>query len=206
MPVTEPAASPRRRIALVLAAHSAAPGAPPGVDPARFALTCLADTYEVLADLQEVTAGIVGEGDDIDEMLWPRDLRPAVGDGSVRGLADRLSSEADELVLVPGDIPDLPGLVLAKVFKALNRADACVAPARNGSGCVAVGVRLPWPGWLPDGLDLDDDPTEHLQELAPRRTSFSVGPDWHRMCTSDAVNRLDPRLEGWEETRLLLSG
>ena len=197
---------PRRRVALALAAHSAAPGSPPGVDPVRFARACLADSYEVLADLQEVRGGIVGEGDAIADLLWPRDLRPDVGDGSLRGLAQQLSGEADELVVVPGDVPDLPGLVLAKVFKALDRADACVAPARNGTGCVAIGVRVPWPAWLPDGLDLDDDPTEQLQTLAPRRRSFASGPDWHRMCTGDAVNRLDPRLEGWEETRLLLSG
>jgi hypothetical protein len=197
-----------RRVALVLADHSAAAGSPPGIDRAAFAAACLADSYEVLADLVEVQAGIVGAGPEITELLWPGDLQVAaeltVAD-LVGGLADRF----DEIVLVPADVPDLPGLVIAKVFKALQRADVCVAPERNdGGGCVAVGVRSPWPAWLPTGidLDLDSDPRPGLMAAAPHRSRVAVGPDWHRMRTAAAIQRLDPGLEGWEMTRSLLSG
>jgi hypothetical protein len=31
-------------------------------------------------------------------------------------------------------------------------------------------------------------------------------PGWHRMRSPESVHRLDPRLEGWDNVRLLLSG
>ena len=113
----------------------------------------------------------------------------------------------DELVLVPGDAPDLPGLVLAKVFKVLHRTDVVVAPERGGPGCVALGLRLPLAPWLQDQpLDLDDDPYARLLRLAPSRAAASRAPDWHRLRTPESRRRLDPRLEGWDETRAVLAG
>lgn len=190
-----------RRVAVVLARYSAATGCPPGIDPAAFARSCLADTYEVLADLVGVTAGIVGPPDTQD-LLWGdglwRDEQP------VLELAASLAGDFDELVCVPADVPDLPGLVLAKMFKVLHRVDLTVAPARNGPGCVAVGLALPAATWIPEP-DLDG-PLDALAAAAPTRNRCVLSPDWHRLQTADAVNRLDPRLEGWEETRALLSG
>ena len=49
-----------RRVALVLARFSAAAATPPGIDPDTFATACLADAYEVLADLVDVGSGIAG--------------------------------------------------------------------------------------------------------------------------------------------------
>ncbi len=197
-----------RRLALVLADRSAARATPPGVDPAAFAAACLADSYEVLADLVGVAAGIVGDGDGFDDLLWPGDRR-LPGHRTLRTLAAELGDDVDEVVFVPADVPDLPGLVIAKVFKALQRADVCVAPERGpDGGCVALGVRMPWPEWLPTDLqlDLDSDPRETLWSVAPRRSLVAAGPDWHRMRTPTSIQRLDPGLEGWEMTRSLLSG
>lgn len=191
-----------RRLVLVLARYSAAPAAPPGIDPAAFAAAALADTYEVLADLVGVRAGIVGP-QAAAELLWPGDL--CWPDAPLRALADQASADFDELVLVPADVPDLPGLVLAKLFKVLHRVDAAVAPERGGSGAAAVGFHLPLADWVPE-VDLDDDPYGRLQQAAPRRSCCVTGPDWHRLRTPTAVHRLDPGLEGWEETRALLSG
>ena len=200
---TEPAPA-RRRVALVLARHHAAAAAPGGVDPAALAAAALADSYEVVADLVEVTSGIAG-GPGTADLLWPGDM--ALPDLPVTELARRLAPEADELVLVPADVPDLPALVLAKLFKVLHRTDLAVAPERGGSGCAALGLRLPLAPWLDDVvLDLDADPTEQLRALAPTRSAVQRTPDWHRLRTPDALRRLDPRLEGWEETRLLLAG
>ena len=42
--------------------------------------------------------------------------------------------EFDELVIIPADAPDLPGLVLAKLFKVLHRVDLAVAPRARWSG------------------------------------------------------------------------
>lgn len=203
---TEPIAP--RRLALAVAGHSAAPGSPPGVDPSAFAAACLADSYEVLADLVGIRAGIVGDAAEVEDLLWPGDLRLDAA-RPLRDLVDAAAEDFDEVVLVPADVPDLPGLVIAKVFKALQRADVCVAPERgDGGGLVALGLRAPWPAWLPGELplDLDGDPREALSALAPHRNVVAVGPDWHRMRTPGSIRRLDPGLEGWEMTRALLSG
>ena len=189
-----------RRLAVVLSRYHAGPGAPPGIAPAAFARSCLADTYEVLADLQEVSAGISGPPE-LAELLWPGDQLFA--ELSIRDLALQASAHFDELVVVPGDVPDLPGLVLAKMFKVLHRMELVVAPERGGRGCAALGVRLATSDWLPE-LDLDLDPATLIARAGSSRTARS--PDWHRMRTPDSVNRLDPGLEGWDETRALLSG
>jgi hypothetical protein len=157
----------------------------------------------VAADLVGVTSGIAG-GDGVRSLLWPGGLH--LPDGSVAELAGRLAATTDELVLVPADVPDLPGIVLAKVFKVLHRTDIVLAPERGGPGCVALGVRLPLAPWLQsEVLDLDADPFDRLLGHAPTRAACQRAPDWHRLRTPEALRRLDPRLEGWEETRALLA-
>jgi hypothetical protein len=194
-----------RRLAVVVARYGAAPGTPPGVDPEAFATACLADSYEVAADLTGVRAGIAGPRE-VADLLWPADDWWS-GEISLPALAGQLSEGADELVLLAADVPDLPGLVLAKIFKALRHADVVVAPERRGEGCVAVGLRLPMAGWIPvDALDLDRNPYPQLLAAAPSRRLCALAPDWHRLRTPSAVHLLDPGLEGWEQTRALLSG
>lgn len=190
-----------RRLVLAVSAYSAVP--PPGVPAADFAAAALADTYEMLAGLDGVTSGIAGPT--IHEpLLWPGSL--LIPEDGLRAVADHVTADADALVLVPADAPDLPQLVVAKVFKALVRAEVCLAPERGGDGLVALGLRLPWPPWLPDELDLDQDPYADLARRAPDRRLLARTPDWHRLRTPGATDRLDPGLEGWEETRALLSG
>ena len=192
-----------RRVVLVLARSTAAPAAPTGVDPHLLGRAALADTYEVASDLVGVRAGIAGD-DSVADLLWPGALH--LPDAPVAALAAALESQADELVVVPGDAPDLPGLVLAKLFKVLHRTDVVTAPERGGPGCVALGVRLPLAGWLvPLDLDLDTDLSARLGAAAPSRSAHQSAPSWHRLRTPAAIGRLDPGLEGWEETRQLLS-
>lgn len=197
------AAAGRRRLVLVLARYDAAGAAPPGVDPEAFARACLADTYEVASDLVDARSGLVGPPE-LDELLWPGSLRlDELGTGA---LLDACAELADEVVLVPADVPDLPGLVLAKQLKVLHRTDVAVAPERGGPGCVALGLRLPVARWVPvETLDLDVDPRSRLTALAPSPELVGSTPDWHRLRGPTAVHRLDPALEGWEETRALLS-
>ena len=194
-----------RRLAVVSADHSAAAAAPPGIDPAAFAAACLADTYEVLADLIEVGSGIAGP-DAVSDLLWPGSRLFPAG-STIAELAELLRDQVDELVVVPADVPDLPGLVLAKIFKVLHRVDLAVAPQRGGTGCVAIGVSLPLANWIePELLDVDGQPHDQLATDRSRRSRWSLAPDWHRLRTPADVHRLDPGLEGWEETRALLSG
>ena len=195
----------RRRVAVVLARYDASPAAPEGMDPETFAEACLLDSYEVVADLIDVRSGIAGPAS-VAELLWPGALHlPA--DITVSAIARQLSDEADELVVVPADVPDLPGLVLAKLFKVLHRTDIAVAPEQGGSGCVAIGVSLPLADWIPqDAFDLDQNPFARLSAIAPRRSRCTLTPTWHRLRTPADVAQLDRNLEGWEETRALLSG
>ncbi|GAA1435250.1 hypothetical protein GCM10009616_31810 [Microlunatus lacustris] len=197
-----PDVGPRRAV-LVLARHGAGPASPAGLDPDALARAALADTYEVVADLVGVRSGIAGEAD-VADLLWPGALH--LPDAPLAALAASLAAEVDELVVVPGDAADLPGLVLAKVFKVLHRSDVVLAPERGGPGHVALGVRLPLAEWLlPLRLDLDaPDLRSRLQAAAPRRSAVQIAPDWHRLRSPAALTRLDPGLEGWEETRELL--
>jgi hypothetical protein len=174
------------------------------MDPETFAAACLLDSYEVVADLIDVRSGIAGPAS-VAELLWPGALHlPA--DITVSAIARQLSGEADELVVVPADVPDLPGLVLAKLFKVLHRTDIAIAPEHGGSGCVAIGISLPLADWIPeDAFDLDRNPFARLSTIAPRRSRCTLTPTWHRLRTPADVARLDPNLEGWEETRALLS-
>jgi hypothetical protein len=194
----------RRRVAVVLARYDASSAAPEGIDPERFATACLLDSYEVVADLIGVQSGIAGPSP-VAELLWPGALHlPA--DITVPEIAHQLRSDADELVVVPGDVPDLPGLVLAKLFKVLHRSDIGIAPEHGGSGCAAIGLSLPLADWIPDdAFDLDQNPFARLSVIAPRRSRCTLTPTWHRLRTPADVARLDYGLEGWEETRALLA-
>ena len=110
-----------------------------------FAAACLLDSYEVVADLIGVTSGIAGPAA-VAEMLWPGALHlPA--EMAVPMMAHQLSEVADELVVLPADLPDLPGLVLAKLFKVLHRTDIAIAPEQagerlRGDRCLAATGRL----------------------------------------------------------------
>jgi hypothetical protein len=46
-------------------------------------------------------------------------------------LARRVAARVDELVVMTADAPDLPGLVLAKIFRVLHRVDLVVAAAQR---------------------------------------------------------------------------
>ena len=190
---------------MVHARHSASAAAPDGVDKDAFAWACLADCYEVAADLVGVASGIVGPPQ-VAELLWPGAWH-LPGDLGVLELARRVAGGADELVVLTADAPDLPGLVLAKMFRVLHRVDLVVAPQRNGGGCVALGVALPPRDWLTeDLLDLGRSPVPQLPAGRPGRSRWALAPAWHRLQTPDHLARLDPGLEGWEQTRALLAG
>jgi len=199
---TEPAA--RRRAAVVLACYDASGAAPQGIDPDAFAAACLIDTYEVVADLIDIRSGIAGPASAA-ELLWPGALHFPV-EMTLPAIAHQLADEVDELVAVPADLPDLPGLVIAKLFKVLHRTDIAIAPEHGGPGCAAIGVSLPVADWIPDNaFDLDQNPFPRLSAIAPRRSRCTLTPTWHRLRTPADVLRLDPGLEGWEETRALLA-
>jgi hypothetical protein len=100
------------------------------------------------------------------------------------------------------DAPDLPRLLVGKLFGACEDTQAGVLPSSDGR-LVGIAARLPLPAWL-DGVTLDAG-LDWLHARAPVK-AVQVGPGWHRLKDPADVARLDPRLEGWYATRALLSG
>lgn len=196
-------------------AEDVASTAPPGVDPREFRLALLEDTYDVVADMELVTAAMAlcpPEQPDAEAVTWPgspiirvSEVRsPEIVVAALRGMHE---SGVEQAGIVAGDAPDLPQLLLGKLFRGLGRADVAACPA-DGGGLVALASRLPVPDWL-DAADVGLDTADALDGLraaAPSRAALSVGPGWHRIRRPEDIGRLDPGLEGWESTRALLSG
>jgi hypothetical protein len=118
-------------------------------------------------------------------------LRAAAGDGYEAG------------AVLAADAPDLPGMLVGKLLQPITSRIAAVAPA-TGGGLLGVASRLPLPDWFPE-VDLDADVPEDLKALAPRKAMVAVTPGWHRLRTPADLPRLDPALEGWDSTRVLLT-
>lgn len=176
-------------------------------------LAMVEDVYERIAslDLVEpvlvVAADAFAAQDELRAIVWPGTvvLDVASGATSAAVLSELADIGADEAVLVAADAPDLPALLIGKLHRALGSAEAAVLPARGG-GLVALAARCPVPQWVAGcgaGLDVADA-LVRLQHAAPRRTSLSVGPGWHRVRQEDDLRLLDPGLEGWEVTRAAL--
>lgn len=186
------------------------PAAPPGVDADAFGLALIEDTYEVAAGLQLVTPALVlsaPERPEIVELTWPgTPVLPIEPDAAplTAALTALAAHGAQQVVVLAADAPDLPPLLIGKLFRGLGGADVAVCPAEGG-GLVALGARLPAAHWIGD-VDLETpDALERLRAAAPTRRALSVGPGWHRLRAPADVAALDPGLEGWPVTRALLA-
>jgi glycosyltransferase A (GT-A) superfamily protein (DUF2064 family) len=192
------------RFAAVLAGRETA--APPGIDPAEFRLAVLEDTYEVVAGLEFVTPVLALTEDDkeAEAITWPG--TEVVHTTGLRALLDALAGlGAEQAAVVAHNAPDLPSLLLGKLFRGLGGGEVAICPAKGG-GLVALAARLPAPAWLAD-VDLDTpDAPSRLRAAAGRPGAVRSGPGWHRLRTVDDLARLDPGLEGWDNTRMLLGG
>ncbi|MGV9600662.1 DUF2064 domain-containing protein [Streptosporangium sandarakinum] len=218
--------TPRRTVA-VLVTPSIADAAPPGVDAGEFLRAAAEDTYELAAALDFVSPVLVTSVPGMEEIVWPGtpvvEIPDLSGPALVRAAFEALSSVSEtppsapgappygeralpygeQAVLLSGDAPDLPGLLVGKLFRRLGRARIAVCPAVGG-GAVAIAAHLPYPAWAGVGFD-DPDPVRALRASAPGPRMVATGPGWHRLRTPGDVARLDPGLEGWDNTRALLS-
>ncbi|MFI0373329.1 hypothetical protein ACH35V_36180 [Actinomadura sp. 1N219] len=204
------------RFAAVLSLPGRPLDVPPGVDARAFRLALLEDTYEVVAGLELVTSALVldpPDQPDAEAVTWPG--TPIVREPTLAGAFAALHAlGAGTAALVAPDAPDLPPLLIGKLFRALGHAPAAACPAqsddRAGGRLVALAARLPLPGWLATALqdvDLDTpDALARLRAAAPRPGLVPQGPGWHRLRTASDLRFLDPGLEGWENTRALLEG
>lgn len=211
----DPRSAATSRFAAVLSHHGPRAAAPPGTDPAEFRLALLEDTYEVVAGLELVTAALVldpPDQPDAEAVTWPGTpiVREATLDGAFAALH---ALGAGAAAIVAPDAPDLPPLLIGKLFRALGGAPSAACQARDAggpNGLVALAARLPLPGWLAAalrdvGLDTPDA-LPRLRAAAPRPGLVPQGPAWHRIRTAGDLRLLDPGLEGWENTRALLEG
>ena len=185
------AAPPAQRWAVVWATDSGA-GAPPGVDPVAFARACVEDVVELVTALVGVQPALACSPayDHPERLVWAgtpvlRATDPA------DALAQAHAAGATIAVLIAGDSPDLPPLLIGKVLSALSDAEVAVTPCEGG-GLVTFAARLPLAG----PVDLE----------GPVPARAGVGPGWHRLRSPADIHRLDPGLEGWDATRALLSG
>jgi hypothetical protein len=78
-----------------------------------------------------------------------------------------------------------------------------VATAGPDGGLLGVAARLPAPAWLPD-VDLDTGTTADLRRDAPGPGDVASAPAWRRLRGPADVATLDPAVEGWDTTRVLL--
>lgn len=169
----------------------------------------LEDVVDLVAEMQQVEGALVAtvEAEHVARAVaWPGMAVLVVAADDLGTAMNALTAAgADEAAVVAADTPDLPALLLGKLFSALTSAEVAVCPA-DGGDLVAVASRLPVPEWLAD-LDLSLDASDALVTLrrsAPRR-ALHVGSGWHRIHAADDVVRLDPGLEGWEATRVWLA-
>lgn len=199
------------RFAAVLAFPARHGNVPPGVDADEFRLALLEDTYEVVAGLELVTPALVldpPDQPDAEAVTWPG--TPIVREATLPGAFAALHAlGADSAALIAPDAPDLPPLLLGKLFRALGTAPSAACQAEDGT-LVALAARLPLPDWLATalhdtGLDTPDA-LARLRAAAPRPGLIPQGPGWHRLRTPDDLRLLDPGLEGWDNTRALLEG
>ncbi|WP_344101530.1 DUF2064 domain-containing protein [Nocardiopsis rhodophaea] len=203
-------------MAAVLITPGTGTAPPPGIDPGTFQSVLSEDTYDVVADLEQCAPAVAAWAERPDaadrlaaaatDLTWPGTpvLRLTGGAPLSRTLAALRDHGAEEAAVIAADAPDLPRLLIGKLFRALGGAAVAVCPA-DGGGLVALAARIPAPAWA-DGVDLDaPDALARLSTLCPERRALSAVPGWHRIRTPADISRLDPGLEGWEVTRSLLS-
>jgi hypothetical protein len=207
----DPAGQALDRRVVVLVVPAVGTWAPPGRSPEAWRLALAEDTYEVLASLDRVDVAVAVVGGDesavaeISALTWPGTAVYSVG--PTRPVLDALSGvgTAAAAVAVSYDAPDLPGLLIGKLFRALSSADLAVCPAEDGSQ-VAIGANLPVAPWVAAAAPTFDTSLWELEQLKPRRHAVAIGPGWHRLRSAGDIARLDPGLEGWDATRAVLRG
>ncbi|MTK00975.1 hypothetical protein [Micromonospora sp. CP22] len=198
-----------RRVVVALLAPVA--WAPPGVDPTDWRTALAEDVVDLLAMLNEVdTAVAVTRADRwlADAVIWPQTAVYEVPEPTPNAVFAALTTtdRYEQVAVVAGDAPDLPGLTVGKLLRPLSSRPVAVAPAEGGlPGLLGMAARLPVPSWLPP-LDMDATVPAAIRAAAPRPGDLAVTPSWHRLRGPADLARLDPALDGWEHTRSLLSG
>lgn len=182
---------------------------PPGLPPERWRRALADDAVDLLATLAETEPALAvqtAERSFASEVAWPSMRVYALPQLTVASILAAAAGDGfDQAAVIACDSPDLPGMLIAKLLRPLTTRDLAAAPdAAAERGLIGFASRLPAPSWLPD-VDLDQSTVASVRSLAPAVTEIIGTPGWHRLRTPEALNRLDPELDGWEATRALLS-
>jgi hypothetical protein len=184
--------------------------APPGADPARWRRALADDVVDLLATLAEVEPALAVV--EVDRgfaaaVAWPTMRVYVLPDLAVHTLFAAVAGDGfDQAAVIAADAPDLPGMQIAKLLRPLTTRPLAAAPiVGEDLGLLGLAARLPAPLWLPD-LDLETSTVAKIRAAAPDATDVIGTPGWHRLRIPAALARLDPELDGWEQTRALLSG
>jgi hypothetical protein len=182
---------------------------PATVEPSEWRTALAEDILDVLARLVEAEPAIAATDADALSVGWPGLRRYQLARLDLMSLFRAVAADGfDQAVVIAGDAPDLPGMMIAKLLRPLTTRPVAVAGAHASpeteAGLLGVAARLPAPWWLP-AMELDQLTPQSLRRLAPRPTDVAPAPAWHRMRGPYDLARLDPGLEGWDATRALLS-
>ncbi|HZN72275.1 MAG TPA: hypothetical protein VFC00_11430 [Micromonosporaceae bacterium] len=180
--------------------------APPGVPLAAWRSALAEDVVDLLATLAQVEPAIAAVEADLPlaaAVAWPgMPVYEVPHASATRALV--AADGYDQAAVLAIDAPDVPGLLVGKLLRPLSTRPVAVAPALDGTGLLGVASRLPVPDWLPD-VDLDSATVDAVRQAAPRPGLVAVAPGWRRLRGPAQLATLDPAVEGWENTRLLLS-
>jgi hypothetical protein len=183
--------------------------APPGAELDTWRAALAEDVVDLLRGLAEVEAGIACIEADLglaEAITWPgmplyRVSSLAAGEIFAAAAQDGY----EQVALVAGDAPNLPGLTVGKLLRPLTTRPLAIARADAGPGLVGVAARVPVPAWLPD-FDLDEGDPAVLRKAADRPEQVGSAPEWRRLRSPADLHALDPAVEGWDVTRTLLGG
>lgn len=186
---------------------------PSSVLPAPLVAAMISDVVDLVADTEQVDSAVaVAAGYDgtTRDLTWPgTDVVAVSADPTVAEVLQAVQTTAAHAVAVVAcDVPDLPSLMLGKLFSTMagpRGASVAVCPGETGE-LVAVAAMVPVSGWLRQLAVRFDDPDAmaQLRAGAPL-TELSTGPGWHRIRELADLARLDPGLDGWDATRAYLN-
>ena len=196
---------PRR---LVVAVLSPPRWQPPGVDPGAWRHALAEDIADLLINMEQADPALAvtpaGRGV-ADAVRWPTMPVYELPDLSVSSVLTAAAADGyEQAVVLAGDAPDVPGLVLAKLLRPLTTRPVAVAPAEGGTGLLGLAAQLPAVDWLP-AAELDELSVEQVFAAAPQSRLVARTPGWHRLTGAAQLAHLDPALDGWDATRTLLS-
>jgi hypothetical protein len=164
------------------------------------------DLIATLSEMEPAMATVAADRPLAEALVWPGmpiyDLPvPTVNAALAAAAADGYNQAA----IVAADAPDVPGLILGKLLRPLTSRPVAVAPNEvDGAGLLALAARLPVADWLPE-VDLDTTAPDAVRAAAPHPADVVMTPAWRRLRGPGDLAALDPAVEGWDATRLLLS-